>query len=248
MSYRSSRFDAAALLIALFACSITFGQIPDTFENLQVLPKEIGKPELIQTMRGFAQSLGVRCNHCHVGPDNLQGMDFAVDTKSTKKSARGMMKMVAAINDTHLPAALGEKPATVTCRTCHRGVSAPISTEAWLDARIAEQGLPAAIEAYRELRTEHYGSAAYDFSSRPLNELAQTLAASGETETGLSLVNLNLEFYPEDLSSHVLLGSIHGARGEIDKAKAAYKAALALDPDNPWIARQLANLDPKPEP
>ena len=34
---------------------------PDSFTNLKVLPKTIGKQELVATMRGFALGLGVRC-------------------------------------------------------------------------------------------------------------------------------------------------------------------------------------------
>lgn len=41
-------------------------QPPDP-TNLQVLPKDIPKAQLVQTMRGFAMGLGVRCEHCHVG-------------------------------------------------------------------------------------------------------------------------------------------------------------------------------------
>src|SRR5688500_13932467 len=46
-------------------------QIPTEFKNLQVLPKDISRADLVQTMRQVATDLGVRCTHCHVGPDNL---------------------------------------------------------------------------------------------------------------------------------------------------------------------------------
>ncbi|HXV14001.1 MAG TPA: c-type cytochrome, partial [Candidatus Krumholzibacteria bacterium] len=42
-------------------------QIPDTFTNLKVLPKDIQKAELVGIMRGFSMALNVRCTHCHKG-------------------------------------------------------------------------------------------------------------------------------------------------------------------------------------
>jgi hypothetical protein len=38
--------------------------------NLQVLPKDIPRPQLLQTMQAFNQALGVQCSHCHqfIGP------------------------------------------------------------------------------------------------------------------------------------------------------------------------------------
>ena len=78
-------------------------QIPQTFTNLQVLPKDIPRAQLVATMRGFAGALGGRCTHCHVGPDNLQGMDFAIDEKGTKKVARTTLPDVLRLNATMFP-------------------------------------------------------------------------------------------------------------------------------------------------
>jgi hypothetical protein len=71
------------------------GPDPQAFTNLKVLPKEIPRAELVATMRGFAGALGVRCTHCHVGPDDLQGMDFATDEKPAKQVARTMLRALA---------------------------------------------------------------------------------------------------------------------------------------------------------
>src|SRR5436305_5465491 len=70
--------------------------IPDKFTNLKVLPTDISKQELTQTMRGFAFSLGVRCDHCHVeekAPEH--GFDFAADDKTEKKTARAILEVPA---------------------------------------------------------------------------------------------------------------------------------------------------------
>lgn len=96
--------------------------------NLQVVPKDISKRELVQTMRRFTMSLGVRCEFCHVGEGNdLSKFDFASDDKRQKRNARLMMTMTRDINaklaDVPEPRAAGT--AAVTCYTCHRGETKP---------------------------------------------------------------------------------------------------------------------------
>ncbi|MGH9557153.1 MAG: hypothetical protein ACRD2Y_15150 [Terriglobales bacterium] len=68
--------------------------IPDTYTNLQVLPKDIKKPDLLSVMKSFSITMEVRCMHCHAVPDDLSSGDFASDEKPTKLAAR---KMLAAI-------------------------------------------------------------------------------------------------------------------------------------------------------
>jgi len=58
-----------AALGALLTASPARAEIPDEFTNLEVLPEDITRGELVSIMRGFAGALGVRCNHCHVGED-----------------------------------------------------------------------------------------------------------------------------------------------------------------------------------
>src|SRR5436190_383574 len=97
------------------------------FKNLKVLPKDIARPQLLSTMKLFAQSLGVRCTYCHVGEEGkpLSTFDFASDAKEHKKTARGMIQLVAHLNADHLPAITGLPDAKVTCYTCHRGSTKP---------------------------------------------------------------------------------------------------------------------------
>lgn len=105
---------------------------PPTPTNLQVLDKKMVNRDLFEIMKGFTQSLGVRCQHCHVytgdNPNNLAAFDFASDDKPTKRTARTMMRMTASINTEHLKG-IGETPpageARVTCYTCHRGETKP---------------------------------------------------------------------------------------------------------------------------
>jgi len=105
-------------------------QVPTTFTNLQVLPKDIGQRPLVDTMRGFVFALDVRCEFCHVGEGNdLSKFDFASDSKPTKVTARKMLRMLASINDQL--ASIGEPAAPgtakATCYTCHRGARKPLT-------------------------------------------------------------------------------------------------------------------------
>src|SRR5262249_53222509 len=83
--------------------SAASAQIPDKFTNLQVLPKETSKADLMDVMKGFTAALGVRCTYCHVGEEKpglnaFQGFKFDADDKVPKKVARAMMKMMADVN------------------------------------------------------------------------------------------------------------------------------------------------------
>ena len=121
---------AAALLAALASTTALRAQIPQKFTNLQVLPKEIQRPELLATMKNFALNLGVRCEHCHVGEGNdLSKFDFAADTKPAKAVARRMLRMTMDLNkqvaEVGEPAAAGAPK--ITCFTCHRGTTKPLT-------------------------------------------------------------------------------------------------------------------------
>jgi len=102
--------------------------------NLQVLPKDWTRQQVVQVMQQFTMGLGVMCNYCHAemagaqpGANGQIPIDAASDEKQTKKTARVMMKMVGDVNNT-LRSQLG-KPASdvvqVQCITCHRGAAIP---------------------------------------------------------------------------------------------------------------------------
>jgi hypothetical protein len=97
-------------------------------KNLQVLPKDMPREEVITRMRAITQALGVQCGYCHIfeGAGNPAN-DFASDTKPPKLTARVMMRLTGDIN-TKLAAEI-KKPADqltrVGCATCHRGSAIP---------------------------------------------------------------------------------------------------------------------------
>src|SRR5947209_2991413 len=104
---RSVALAAAIVLAACTAMQQQKSQIrPDegVFHNLQVFPQNITHDELIAAMRGFARSLGVRCDHCHMAnpPGSKEEFDFPSDAKPEKKAARTMLRMTRTINANYI--------------------------------------------------------------------------------------------------------------------------------------------------
>ena len=121
---------AAAVLFASVVAGMSErppAQLPRTFTNLQVFPKNVSGAALVDAMKTFTSALGVRCEHCHVGEGNdLSTFDFASDARPAKVTARAMMKMLGPINLEMLKGIgdAGRQP-KVTCYTCHRGEKTP---------------------------------------------------------------------------------------------------------------------------
>jgi hypothetical protein len=126
---------ALAAAVAVFGVSVAVAQsappnlafADPPHKNLKVLPQDISGPQLLGTMKFFAQSLGVRCTFCHVGTEGqpLSSFDFASDAKREKQTARKMMAMVERINTQDFGVTDMSKP-RVTCFTCHRGAEHPL--------------------------------------------------------------------------------------------------------------------------
>jgi hypothetical protein len=68
--------------------------IPDTFTNLQVLPKDISQEDLVNIMKNFCFTMDQRCSYCHVATDDLSSADFPSDEKETKKEARELLRLI----------------------------------------------------------------------------------------------------------------------------------------------------------
>jgi Photosynthetic reaction centre cytochrome C subunit. len=81
------------------------------YKNIQLL-KGLPADRLMPIMFAFKSSLGVDCTYCHIKDQ------FEKDDKSTKQTARKMIKLVRDTN-----ANLGA--ARVNCFTCHRGQPRP---------------------------------------------------------------------------------------------------------------------------
>jgi tetratricopeptide (TPR) repeat protein len=240
MSDRSRIAFAAILAVLLFAAPLPAQEeepaatpaaaATPQFENLQVLPEDITRPELIGVMRGITRGLGVRCHHCHVGEEGmpLDEYDFASDGKELKKKARVMLEMVDEINTTFLPRV--EEGAEVACVTCHHGKLHPETLEDALWTMYERAGTEGAIARYRQLRDEHYGGWAYDFGELTLLRFGERVAETGDAAGAKAVVELNLELFPESALSWFTLGELERAAGDNAAAKAAYETTIELEP------------------
>jgi hypothetical protein len=236
---------AGLFVLVLTAAPVAAQGIPDEFTNLDVLPDDISRRELIGVMRGFAGGLGVRCTHCHTVSDNFDSPDddFASDEKPAKEKARAMMRMVLAINGDHINrlADREEHELEVSCVTCHAGRSLP----ATLDQEMtwaAEEGGYAALEVrYNELRGRYFGRGSYDFGPRPLERVAQALARD-DSDAAMAVVDLNLQHHPESLTSWMLKGQIHAFEDRVEQAIEAFERAQELAPDSEQVAEALARV------
>ena len=143
------RRSAAAIAAAVLGFFVTVGlshtpvvaQSPDqamedVFENITHL-SGMRADQMFPTMVYFEAALGVGCGHCHEG-NNTQR---ALDDNPKKDVARGMIDLVAAINENF------EGEREVTCFTCHNGRPVPIGTP-----NVTGESLPVALgEDYRAL-------------------------------------------------------------------------------------------------
>ncbi len=126
------RFLGIAPAALLAACAMTphtvFAQAAEGKTAEQVYKNIVqlkGTPadQLQPAMQFISASLGVDCTFCHVQSD------YAADDKNPKKTARDMMAMTAMINK---EAFHGRQQ--VTCNSCHRGATHPVSVPPVLEA------------------------------------------------------------------------------------------------------------------
>ena len=211
--------------------------------NLQLIPKDTPRPQVIQAMQAFTQGLGVRCEFCHA--DQGTGpQDFASDDKRTKKVARDMMRLTDDIN-AKLPTAVGKMATDATrvqCATCHRGVAIPKQLTDILTQTSTTSGTSAAVDQFRELRKQYYGGQSYDFSEVSLITLAQRANAAGKPDDALTWLQLNLEFYPRSVRAYQLLGAVYAGKKDTENAIKSLEKALEIDPQNAQAKRQLEQL------
>ncbi|MEE8523045.1 MAG: c-type cytochrome [Thermoanaerobaculia bacterium] len=206
----SSKFTILAL--GLSATSVMVPPAPaqeakQRYKNLKVLPADISRDELgslmLQNLRGLGlprrQSEG--CLYCHVGDMErpVDDWDFASDAKLTKRKARTMMAMVAAINGQHLSRLEGRlaPPLEVTCTTCHAGRTDPRPLTEVLNSEYATDGIDGAVAKYRELRERYSGADAYDFRLGTLSAMAHRLSAEGAFDDARALAAVNAEVFPD---------------------------------------------------
>lgn len=128
--YRSALLITALLVLPSRAVAQQPGTAGATRPKLQVL-QSVPESQIFLLMNLVADSLGVRCDYCHVQskpdltktPANVGGWVWDSDDKPQKKIARDMMKMVVDLNAKDF----GGRT-RVTCFTCHQGAIDPART------------------------------------------------------------------------------------------------------------------------
>jgi hypothetical protein len=268
MAARVSRLIAVAA--AVVACAAiprpASAQIPQRFENLQVLPKDIPRDTLVSIMRGFTFALGVRCTYCHVeragaaaapapgaggggggGGGGGLNLNFASDSLTHKRQARAMLRMADSIN-TRFLAALPERdnpPTSVTCMTCHRGLSKPGNIETVLVNTTTRLGADSAVARYRVLRND-MAAGRYDFREGPVSDVAARLSGQGKHDEAIKLLQMNQEFHPNSVNIDLQLAEVYIAKGDRDAGIARLRAVLAKNPNDRRAQQRLQQLGVQP--
>jgi tetratricopeptide (TPR) repeat protein len=212
--------------------------------NLQIIPKDTPRPQVIATMQAIAGSLGVACNYCHVQEGRGGRNDMASDEKPVKKAARGMMLLTRDIN-AKLPEAVGKSADAATrvgCATCHRGVPIPKQLTDIVTDAAATGGSTAGLAKYKELREKFYGGQSYDFSENGLLQIAQRAQTASKADDALAYLQANLEYYPTSSRTYAAMAPIKNAKGDKAGAIKDLEKAIELDPNNGQAKAQLENL------
>jgi|RhiMetdeSRZDD1v2_1073273.scaffolds.fasta_scaffold66168_6 hypothetical protein len=217
-------------------------QQPPPMTNLQLYPKETPRAEIVATMQGFTQALGVQCTYCHMG--QAPNFDFASDAKPTKTVARKMILMAREVT-AKMPEITGKPAADITrlrCATCHRGLAIPKLLPDILTETVNKSGGAAAVQQYRDLRKQYYGAQAYDFSAPALAFLGQQLTNANKPDDALALLQLNAEYYPDSAATYGMMAQAYMKKNDKDNAIKSLEKAVQLDPNNQQAKRQLEQL------
>lgn len=242
---RSKRFALCGLVLVFLVAGSALAGIPDTFTNLEIFPKDIGKRDLMGVMRDFSTALGVKCTYCHIQntPGDFDSIDWASDGLESKKVARGMMAMTRNINSESLPAATGSPGGRVLCITCHRGLENPRTLDLVILGTIEKNGAEVGVARYREMQEKYYGSGSYDFSPPTLTGIAEVLAQErGDMEGAVKILDLAVEVNPQDMATHLMRSQVLIFHGDKEGALASAKKVLELDPDNKEAQKIVAQL------
>lgn len=206
-------------------------QIPDEFTNLQFLPEDISRADLLVVMRDFSFALDVRCQYCHVGGDGVsfEGVDFPSDDGPNKRKARFMLQMVADLNS-RLDADLPDRrdpQVQVQCKTCHRGLPRPTSLAFTLRETLDSFGTDSISVVYDRLR-EGVQFGKYNFGEWEVNVLAENLQAEERYNDAVAILSLNSLHYPQSASIQFNLGRLMELQDDPAGAIRYYERVLEL--------------------
>ena len=242
--------------VALLLASPLAAQQPP--QNLKVLPRDIPRPELTAIMRGFTQSLGVRCEYCHALRDGvtpepgqqiqINQLNLPSDANPRKDKARFMLRMTDSLNRVVLAAMPDRRnpPVSVNCMTCHRQHPVPTTIEMVLIETHGKLGVDSAIARYRALRTADLMSGKYNFGEQPVSEVARRLGEQGKHADAIRLLEMNQEFFPTSVGIDVQIAELQAASGNRDAAIARLRAVLTKNPNHQGAQNALRRLGAQP--
>ncbi len=112
---------------------------------------------------------------------------------------------------------------------------------AMLKEIIADEGLDAGINYYRELKSSDDASA-FDFSESQLNLLGYTYLRNDQIENAIEIFKLNVEAFPEAYNTYDSMGEAYMVNGDSVLAIENYKKSLELNPGNASAIEKLKEL------
>ncbi len=220
-------------------------QVP-TPKNLQFFPKDMTGQQILPIMQNFNAALGVNCTYCHNSepPVDNPKNDFASDEKQTKKTARVMLALARDAN-MRLQSELGKPAAELTnvqCVTCHRGVAIPKQLATIMMETATKDGVQKALQQYRDLRTQYYGSQAYDFTDATLFNAATQSLMANKPDDAIAFAQMNVAFNTGSARSYQVMSQAFQRKNDKEKAVTSLERAVELDPMNQGLKNQLQQL------
>jgi hypothetical protein len=110
-----------------------------------------------------------------------------------------------------------------------------------LQEEINEKGINAAIKLFNKLQSDPESRFNYDLTTEKINRLGEKLLKENKPEWALRIFELSLSEYKIS-GTYYHIGNANLALGEKQKAKAAYKKAIELWPENTEAIEALAAL------
>jgi pimeloyl-ACP methyl ester carboxylesterase len=117
------------------------------------------------------------------------------------------------------------------------------SVERALTRTIANKGVAAAIDSYRQMKKTY--PAEY-LREATLNTLGYQQLQAKHVDDAIALFKLNVEMYPKGFNTYDSLGEAYMAAGDRQAAIANYRKSLALNPENTNAVQMLTRLGVKP--
>ncbi len=199
--------------------------------------------ETYNQMRAMNAALGVGCTYCHVVTADRR-VDYRAEGSPKKAIARKMMEMTADIN-ARVWLATGTDAAreqSVTCQSCHRGVTVPAPIATILGRAIEQDGPEAAVAQYRELRRRYYERDVYDFTEAELLRIARVYV-DNNPDVAIALAKMNLDWRPASAASYVVMAFAYTRKLDDASAIPLLRKALELDPENGTARGSLLKLE-----